>query len=162
MKHTLTELGLQMDNENPISAEIRALFPKGVIVAAAGHSLSRPCLRATELVQGVFNKVNGELHGVHFPSGEGLEKQSKDSDYAFKLDLNSDLTIVRSFVMKSVVNALIAVRPLYIGGRMDTVTVVSALKRHLPRRHSVRRRLTKCARRGGCWAWRRAYQSSAW
>ncbi len=172
----MTELGLQKDNENPISAEIRALFPRGVIVAAAGHSLSRPCLRATELVQSVFNKVNGELHGVHFPSGEGLEKQSKDSDYAFKLhlhkpacktlsellgcdpedvnlgnglsddlirlvethvhpeifgkrrkimcltrDFNSDLTIVRSFVMKSVVNALIAVRPLYVGGGMDTV-----------------------------------------
>ena len=86
MKHTLTELGLQMDNENPISAEIRALFPKGVIVAAAGHSLSRPCLRATELVQSVFNKVNGEPHGVHFYGG--IEKQ-QGLRLVFKLHLHA-------------------------------------------------------------------------
>jgi kynureninase len=175
MNHILTEEASNLDREASEAAKIRSRFPRGDIVAAAGHSLSRPCLKAAELIQGVFDKVNGELHGVHFPSGEGLEKQSKDSDYAFKLhlhkptcktlsellgcspedvnlgnglsddlirlvethihlevfgkrrrimcltrDFNSDLTIVRSFVLKAVVNALISVRPVYLGGGLDT------------------------------------------
>ena len=136
-------------------------------MAAAGHSLSRPCLRASKLVEDVFDKVNADLHQVHYPSGVDWEMQSFDSDYAYKLhlhkpsreilaellgcdaedvmlgnglsedlirlisthihpqvlgkkrkimclarDFNSDLTIVRTFLLKCVVNALLAVKPL--------------------------------------------------
>ena len=164
----LAELGHQRDSEFPLSEQVRAHFPRGDIVAAAGHSLSRPCLAASKLVDGVFDKVNSSLHAVHFPSGMDAEKQSLHNDYAYKLhlhqpsrevlaellgcdandvmlgnglsedlirlvnthfhpqvlgtrrkimclsrDFNSDLTIVRTFLLKAVVNALLAAKPLF-------------------------------------------------
>ena len=166
----LLEKAREQDEAFPIGERIRERFTRADVIAAAGHSLSRPCKKAEVLVSEVFKKVKNELHGVHFPSGMGKEEQDRDSDYAFKLhlhkpacgtlsqllgcdaedvnlgnglsddlirliethlhpeifgkrrkmmclsrDFNSDLTIVRCFLVKAVVNALAAARPLFEG-----------------------------------------------
>lgn len=168
----LLEKAREQEEAFPIGSKIRERFARGDVIAAAGHSLSRPCKKAEELVAGVFQKVKDELHGVHFPSGYGKAEQDRDSDYAFKLhlhkpacgtlsqllgcdvgdvnlgnglsddlirliethihpeifgkrrkmvclsrDFNSDLTIVRCFLIKAIVNALLAVRPIFEGTR---------------------------------------------
>jgi len=148
------------DVEHPMGDQIRARFPRGDVIAAAGHSLSRPCGSALEEVTKVFERVKEELHGVH---SDRNAQELADSDFAFKLhlhepscavlsellgcdkedvnlgnglsddlirlldtlvhpevfgtrrkmmclkrDFNSDMTIVRTFMLKCVVNALIA------------------------------------------------------
>ena len=168
----LLEKARELDNAFPMGEKIRERYERGDLIAAAGHSLSRPCKKAEELVSGVFKKVNNELHAVHFPSGAGKGVQDRDSDYEFKLhlhkpacetlsqllgcdagdvnlgnglsddlirlieahihpeifgkrrkmmclcrDFNSDLTIVRSFMIKAIVNALSAIRPLFEGNQ---------------------------------------------
>ena len=152
------------DQEYPIGKQIRDNFPRGDVIAAAGHSLSRPCASALGEVTKMFDRVKEELHGVH---SNRNQQELTDSDFAFKLhlhepscavlsellgcdqgdvnlgnglsddlirlldtlvhpavfgqrrkvmclkrDFNSDMTIVRTFMLKCVVNALLAVSPL--------------------------------------------------
>lgn len=166
-ENPLEEIGRQWEASFPSSKKLRANFPRGEVVAASGHSLSRPSLRSVTVVNEVFQKVNSSLHGIHWPDAE--DKDEKDrADYAYKLhlhrpacetlgkllgcrredinlgnglsddlirlvethihpeilgtrrkvlclttDFNSDLTIVRSFLRKTIVNALIASGALF-------------------------------------------------
>lgn len=160
--------GAALDEQHGIGAQVRARFPRGDIVAAAGHSLSRPCKQAFLDVKEAFDRTNTELHGVHWGQNE---QQSNEYDYAFKLhlhvpacktlsellgceiddvnlgnglsddlvrlldslvhpdvfgtrrkmmclkyDFNSDLTIVRTFVFKKILNALCSAASLYRNG----------------------------------------------
>lgn len=169
-ENPLSETGRQWDATHPSSAKLRANFPRGEVVAASGHSLSRPSLRSVTVVNEVFQKVNSDLHGIHWPDREGRDEKDR-SDYAFKLhlhrpacetlatllgcrradvnlgnglsddlirlvethfhpeilgtrrkvlclatDFNSDLTVVRSFLRKAIINALINCKPLFDSG----------------------------------------------
>jgi kynureninase len=152
------------DAEFALGKDIRDKFPRGDVVAAAGHSLSRPCGAALSEVTQMFERVKEELHGVH---SDRNSQELADSDFAFKLhlhepscavlsellgcdkedvnlgnglsddlirlldtlvhpevfgkrckvmclkrDFNSDMTIVRTFMLKCVINALLAVSSL--------------------------------------------------
>ena len=153
-----------LDEQYVIGSAIRAQFPRGCVIAAAGHSLSRPCAAALEQVTNMFDRVKEELHGVH---SDRNSQELADSDFAFKLhlhepscavlsdllgcekadvnlgnglsddlirlldtlvhpevfgkrrkvmclkrDFNSDMTIVRTFMLKCIINALLAVSSL--------------------------------------------------
>lgn len=170
-ENPLSETGRQWDARFPASARLRANFPRGEIIAAAGHSLSRPSLRAITAVSGVFEKVNSENsgpHGIHWPNDDQSSEEKLRSNYAYKLhlhqsacttlaqllgcqptdvnlgnglsddlirlvethihpeifgrrrkmlclatDFNSDLTIVRSYLRKAIIKALLASKPLF-------------------------------------------------
>lgn len=168
MSVELIAQGNALDEKYPLAAQVRARFPRGDLVAAAGHSLSRPCKQALQDVKAAFDRTNEKLHGIHWGQNE---KESSEHDYAFKLhlhvpacqtlaemlgcdredvnlgnglsddmirlldtlvhpdvfgdrrkimclkyDFNSDLTIVRTFLFKTIIAALTSAATLYRSG----------------------------------------------
>ena len=89
-ENPLSEIGWHWDARYPISARLRANFPRGEIIAAAGHSLSRPSLRAVNTVNSVFQKVNANLHAIHWPDNQNSPEEKIRSDYAYKLHLHQE------------------------------------------------------------------------
>ena len=164
-ENPLAELGNQKDVEYPISEQIRALFPRGEVMAAAGHTFSRPCLGALVQGGGLFDAVSARLLKGFIPSSLNDEKESLSNDghhlhkpsreilgellgcdpedvilglgpceELIKLinayvhpqifskrrkvmclgqDFHDNITIVRNFLLKTVVNALLAARPIF-------------------------------------------------
>lgn len=167
-KSSLITRAAALDEKHSVASQVRARFPRGEVVAAAAHSLSRPCKEAFEAVKGAFDRTNELLHGIHWGQNE---KESSQHDYAFKLhlhvpacqtlsellgckrddvnlgnglsddmirlletlvhpdifgerckmmclkfDFNSDLTIVRSFLLKNIVAALTSAASLHRNG----------------------------------------------